>query len=443
LFTSRAFNSVPGSATWFFRDCIVKSVERCGGFVEGATLDFTEQTDSGRDGLTGLGMCLPSLGSTIVQKLEMYFDLLNTVINGHMRVPKEFPKKGLYEFVAEMRHMILINRLPPTELGDKLIAIGFEELSKPSEGSPNAPTHKWTEVEDRRILLNAQLAIGNKWNEIVLHLPGRTPLDVCNHWKELNKLPKLSNPLHKWTEDEDRIILVKHLSTGNNWSEENLIPGRTGIQIQSRWTNLKKQVAVYVYEKNIGGVHTIFNVNTNRFLLDSDDDVEQCLIALRMHTFSKEISDAVNVLLASNGRRHKWTEDEDRIILEKHLSTGNNWSEENLIPGRTGKQIQSHWTNLKKQVAVYVYEKNIGGVHTIFNVNTKKFLLDSDDVEQCLIALRTQSFSKEISDAVNVLLSNAKKRPQSSELGNATKKKKVATKNQTAKNQTVPKKSST
>jgi hypothetical protein len=37
LFTSRAFNSVPGSATWFFHDCVVKSVEHCGGFVEGAT----------------------------------------------------------------------------------------------------------------------------------------------------------------------------------------------------------------------------------------------------------------------------------------------------------------------------------------------------------------------------------------------------------------------
>ena len=119
------------------------------------------------------------------------------------------------------------------------------------------------------------------------------------------------------------------------------------------------------------------------------------------------------------------------------------WNEENLIPGRTNSQIQSRWTNLSKKVAAYVYRKNLGGVHNIFNDKTKRFLLDRDDIEQCLIALRTQSFSKEISDAVNVLLSNAKKRPQSSELGNATKKKKVATKNQVAKKKTVPKKSST
>jgi len=53
LFTARAFNSVPGSATWFFHDCVVKSVKHCGGFVEG-------------DDLTGLGMHLPSPGSLIV-----------------------------------------------------------------------------------------------------------------------------------------------------------------------------------------------------------------------------------------------------------------------------------------------------------------------------------------------------------------------------------------
>jgi hypothetical protein len=116
---------------------------------------------------------------------------------------------------------------------------------------------------------------------------------------------------------------------------------------------------------------------------------------------------------------------------------------------------------------VYLYEKNIDSEHNIFNDNTKRFLLNSgDDVEQCLIKLRTQeSVSKEISNAVDALMSsNAKKRPPSSELGNATKKKKVATKkkkvatkkkkvatkkkkvatkNQTAKKKTVPKKSST
>jgi len=93
---------------------------------------------------------------------------------------------------------------------------------------------------------------------------------------------------------------------------------------------------------------------------------------------------------------------------------------------------------------VYVYRKNLGGVHNIFN-DTKRFLLDIDHIEQCLIALRTQIVSEEILDAVKVLMT-AKKRPPSSELGNATAtttKKKVAMKKQAAKKKSVPKKSST
>jgi hypothetical protein len=242
--------------------------------------------------------------------------------------------------------------------------------------------------------------------------------------KEISDTVKVlmsSNGLQKWTEDQDRILLEKHLSSGNNWNEENLIPGRTGIQIKGRWKNLSKQVTVYVYKKTLAAY-----ITSSLTIPKSSSWTE---MIFRTQIVSKEILDAVTVLMSSKNGRRKWTEDEDRIILVKHLSSGNNWNEENLIPGRTGSQIQSRWTNRSKQVAVYVYKKNIGGVHNIFNDNTKKFLLDRDDIKQCLIALRTQSVSKEISDAVKVLMSNAKKRPPSSELGNATKKKKVATKN--------------
>ena len=56
----------------------------------------------------------------------------------------------------------------------------------------------------------------------------------------------------------------------------------------------------------------------------------------------------------------------------------------------------SHWTYLSLKVAVYVYGKNIDGEHKIFDINTKRFFLVRDDIEQCLTALRTQSVSKEI-----------------------------------------------
>jgi hypothetical protein len=240
VYTSRGIRSVPGSATWFFHNCIVKSVECCGGFVNFIQDYFTEETDGGRNGLRTFEMLMPGPGSPIVQKKnEMNLDLLKRfyIFNKHMRVPKDFPKdfpkemqkevQGLYPFVAKMRHRIVIDRLPPTELGKELKAIGFELHSKPLEGSLNAPTHKWTDEEDR-LLLNAQLAIGNdEWNQIVLHhLHGRTPFGVYNHWRQLIGLPKLSNSqrqqsglstLSKWTEDEDRILLNAQLAIGNEW----------------------------------------------------------------------------------------------------------------------------------------------------------------------------------------------------------------------------------
>jgi hypothetical protein len=77
------------------------------------------------------------------------------------------------------------------------------------------------------------------------------------------------------------------------------------------------------------------------------------------------------------------------------------------------------------------YGKNIDGRHKIFDINTKRFFLVRDDIEQCLTALRTQSVSKEILEAVKDIMfentvesrltisqSNAKKRPPSSEFGN-------------------------
>ena len=203
--------------------------------------------------------------------------------------------QGLYSFV--------IHRLPPTELGKELKAIGFVELhAKPLEGSLNAPTHKWTDEEDR-LLLNAQLAIGNdEWNQIVLHhhLQGRTPFDVSNHWRQLIGLPKLSNSqrqqsglttLSKWTEDEDRILLKKYVSSG----EDQLLIGENS----SHWTFLSLKVAVYVYGKNIDGEHKIFDINTKRFFLVRDD-IEQCLTALRMQSVWKEILEAVQDLMFEN-----------------------------------------------------------------------------------------------------------------------------------------------
>ena len=94
VYTARGFNAVPGSATWFFRDCIVKSVERCGGFARFIQDYFTEETDGGRNGLRTFGMLMPNHSNLIVQMQQRYLVFLKTfhTNNGHMRIPKNFHK---------------------------------------------------------------------------------------------------------------------------------------------------------------------------------------------------------------------------------------------------------------------------------------------------------------------------------------------------------------
>jgi len=93
VYTSRGICSFPGSATWFFRNCIVKSVKRCEGYAQFIQDYFTEETDGGQNGLRTFGMLMPGPASPIVQKREMNLDLLKRFfINNGQEFPQGFPQ---------------------------------------------------------------------------------------------------------------------------------------------------------------------------------------------------------------------------------------------------------------------------------------------------------------------------------------------------------------
>lgn len=78
----------------------------------------------------------------------------------------------------------------------------------------------------------------NNWGQIAERIPGRTPKQCRERWKNhldpaINKGP--------YTEDEDAVILAAQERLGNKWSQiAQLLQGRTEDSVKIRWKSLKQ-----------------------------------------------------------------------------------------------------------------------------------------------------------------------------------------------------------
>ncbi|TYZ63755.1 hypothetical protein PybrP1_006610 [[Pythium] brassicae (nom. inval.)] len=78
----------------------------------------------------------------------------------------------------------------------------------------------------------------NNWGQIAERIPGRTPKQCRERWKNhldpaINKGP--------YTEDEDAVILAAQERLGNKWSQiAQLLKGRTEDSVKIRWKSLKQ-----------------------------------------------------------------------------------------------------------------------------------------------------------------------------------------------------------
>ena len=100
----------------------------------------------------------------------------------------------------------------------------------------------WTKEEDD-ILRQMVVENGAKnWSAIAAALPGRIGKQCRERWH--NHLdPHIRK--EKWSQEEDRLILLMHSQHGNRWCEiAKAIPGRTDNAIKNRFNSkLKKFVS--------------------------------------------------------------------------------------------------------------------------------------------------------------------------------------------------------
>jgi len=150
-------------------------------------------------------------------------------------------------------------------------------------------SNNWTKEEDD-LLIEIIKKSSNKvnWKFVCNFLPNKNPTQCYRRYKSINPSYKKG----RWTEEEDKLLKILLEKYGNSWTLISKIMGsRSSRQIRNR------------YDENL-----------NPFV-----------------------------------KKNKFTENEDRLILQLHNVFHNNWSEYlNYLPNRCVKVIKRRYLRLLK-----------------------------------------------------------------------------------------------
>jgi hypothetical protein len=202
----------------------------------------------------------------------------------------------------------------------------------------NGNKGKWKPEEDAQ-LTEAVEKHGKEWVTVAAMVSGRTRYQCRQRWVGTLDPAYEKNGV-QWTPEEDAKLTEAVEKHGKKWPVVAvLVPGRTGEQCRSRWTrNLDPangNKGKWASEEDATLIEAVKKLGTECWVsvaaMVSGRTNEQC----RQRWVGT---------LDPNGKKGKWTPEEDTALTEAVNKYGNKWvAVAAMVSGRTNEQCRNRW----------------------------------------------------------------------------------------------------